>query len=93
MKLIFSKRFNRAYVKFVYGNSWLQNKVDKTLELMEEDIFNPILNTHKLSGNMYKINSCSCGYDCRIIFQFEINKETNEEEIVLLNVGTHDDVY
>gem|GEM_PF-4157771 len=33
------------------------------------------------------------GYNYRIIFLIEKNKETNEEEIVLLNVGSHDEVY
>jgi hypothetical protein len=29
-------------------------------------------------------------YDCRIIFNFESNPETQEEEINLIDIGTHD---
>ena len=93
MTLIFTKKFNRKYYKFVFGNQSLQLKVDKTLEMMEEDIFNPKLNAHKLEGKLYHLNSCSCGYDCRIIFEIDLNKTTNEEEIILLDIGTHDEVY
>mgnify|MGYP000600759281 CR=1 FL=1 len=35
----------------------------------------------------------SCGYDCRIIFSLESDPETGEEMLVLLDVGTHDEVY
>jgi mRNA-degrading endonuclease YafQ of YafQ-DinJ toxin-antitoxin module len=33
------------------------------------------------------LQSCSCGYDCRIVFSVE------PEQIVLLDIGTHDEVY
>ena len=51
------------------------------------------LGTHKLSGNLSGYWACSCGYDCRIIFSLETDLETGEEVVVLLDVGTHDEVY
>jgi mRNA-degrading endonuclease YafQ of YafQ-DinJ toxin-antitoxin module len=35
----------------------------------------------------------SVEYYCRIIFNFESNPETQEEEINLIDIGTHDEVY
>lgn len=32
-------------------------------------------------------------YDCRIVFNFAKNPVSGEEEIFLIDVGTHDDVY
>lgn len=32
-------------------------------------------------------------YDNRILFEFVQNPESGEEEILLLTMGTHDDVY
>jgi len=93
MKLIPTKHFDRSYKKFVKQYPYLESKIKNTLQLMEEDIFNPILNTHKLEGKLYHLNSCSCRYDCRIIFEIDLNKTTNEEEIILLDIGTHDEVY
>jgi len=33
------------------------------------------------------------GYDCRIVFSIERDKEKNNEVIILLDIGTHDEVY
>ena len=60
---------------------------------MENDIFTQALNTHKLSGVLEGLWACSCGYDCRIVFSFETDPDTHDEVIVLLDIGTHDDVY
>jgi mRNA-degrading endonuclease YafQ of YafQ-DinJ toxin-antitoxin module len=37
--------------------------------------------------------ACFVEYDCRIIFNFVNNPETKEEEIFLIDLGTHDEVY
>ena len=92
-KLIATPKFNRALRKFTKRNSELRERVQKTLEQMEEDIFAAGLDTHKLSGNLEGISACSCGYDCRILFFLEKEPETESEVIVLLDVGNHDDVY
>jgi len=61
--------------------------------LLGENAFSHNLKTHKLSGNLFGLLACSCGYDCRIIFSIQINLETKEEEILLIDLGTHNDVY
>ncbi|MFZ4557119.1 MAG: type II toxin-antitoxin system YafQ family toxin [Pseudanabaena sp.] len=38
-------------------------------------------------GKLEGFQSCSCGYDCRIIFSIDT------EEIVLIDIGNHDEVY
>ena len=60
---------------------------------MEIDVFSPLLGTHKLSGDLMGLRACSCGYDCRIVFSIEQDKATNQEVIILINIGTHDKVY
>ena len=60
---------------------------------MTEDVFVPSLMSHRLKVEYDGLRACSCAYDCRIIFSIEKNEQTNEEEIVLLNVGSHDEVY
>lgn len=91
--LVLTRRFERAFRRFVHRNRPLQNTIEDTLERMETDVFAPKLGTHKLSGELYGLWACSCGYDCRIIFSFEDDEESGEEVIVLLDIGTHDDVY
>jgi mRNA interferase YafQ len=60
---------------------------------MEADVFASNLGTHKLGGKLHGFQSCSCGYDCRIVFFIEQDKETDSEVIGLLDVGTHNEVY
>ena len=91
--LVLTPKFKRAFRKFVKRNSDLQQRIEETLQQMEADVFAPALATHKLSGKLEGFQSCSCGYDCRIVFSIKIDTETKSEVIVLLDIGTHDEVY
>lgn len=92
-KIILTSRFKRSLKKFIKGNRRLQKQIETTLQEMVVDIYTPNLATHRLKGEFTGLRACSCGYDCRIIFSLEKDLETNEEVIVLLNIGSHDDVY
>jgi mRNA interferase YafQ len=92
-KVVLTSKFKRSLKKFVQRNAILQGQVEKTLLQMAEDVFAPSLMTHRLKGEFDGLRACSCGYDCRIIFSLEKNKKTQKEEIVLLNIGSHDEVY
>ena len=91
--LVLTPKFKRAFRKFVKGNPDLQQRIEDTLREMEADVFAPSLVAHKLSGKLDGLRSCSCGYDCRVVFSIEKDPEINSEVIVLLDVGTHDEVY
>jgi mRNA-degrading endonuclease YafQ of YafQ-DinJ toxin-antitoxin module len=71
----------------------LRKQVDQTLKLMQEDMFAPSLMVHRLRGEYQELRACSCGYDCRIIFYLERDEKTQTDRIVLINIGTHDEVY
>lgn len=92
-QLILTAKFQRAYKKFIRRDRKLQRTIDGTLVAMSEDLFAPSLGAHKLSGELYGLWACSCGYDCRIVFSLELDTQTNAEVILLLDLGTHDDVY
>ena len=91
--IVISSKFKRAFRKFARRNTQLQARIEKAIDDLSDDIFNPSLGTHKLEGKLSGLLSCSCGYDCRIIFAIEENENTDEILIVLLDVGTHDEVY
>ena len=91
--LVPTPKFRRAYRKFTRRNKRLREKIEETLEQMETDVFAAHLSTHKLSGTLFGLWACSCGYDCRIIFSLETDDATGEEVILLLDIGTHDEVY
>ncbi len=92
-ELVLTPKFERAFRKFTKRNAKLQQQIEKTLIEMETDVFAPHLSTHKLSGKLYGLWACSCGYDCRIVFTLEAEPVSKKEVIILLDLGTHDEVY
>jgi mRNA interferase YafQ len=92
-KLVSTPRFAKAFLKFARRNPPLQQKIENTLTQLADDAFAANLGTHKLEGKLSGTLACSCGYDCRILFKFDLDEETDEEVILLLDVGTHDAVY
>jgi len=92
-KLVVSSKFKRAFRKFAGRNADLQARIEETITTMENDIFAANLGTHKLAGKLSGLLSCSCGYDCRIVFSLQTNDESGEQIVLLLDIGTHDDVY
>ncbi len=93
-KLVLSKAFEKSYQKFTGKNQALKESINKALLKLQADAYDPSLKTHKLSGKLAIYMACSCGYDCRIIFAIEKDlSDPNNEIILLLDIGTHDDVY
>jgi mRNA interferase YafQ len=59
-------------------NPQLKEPIIEVLLLLAEDPFTPSLKSHKLSGNLAGLWSCSVAYDCRIIFEFSEDNESVE---------------
>lgn len=92
-KLVLTSKFRRTYRKLVKRDRILQTHIDEALKQMQADVFAPALGTHKLGGALLGLWACSCGYDCRIIFSLESDEDSGREVILLLDIGTHDEVY
>ena len=86
-----SSAFVRAVKRIGKMDRAAQAAIRATLELLREDPFDPRLGSHKLKGHLAGLWSCSAGYDLRVVF--EISKHHDEEVILLVSVGTHDEVY
>jgi mRNA interferase YafQ len=65
--------------------------IRNTLVILQEDAFDPRLGSHKLKGDLAGLWACSAGYDLRIVF--EIVRHRQGEAVLLVSVGTHDEVY
>ena len=63
------------------------------MKLLEQDPFDPKLKSHNLQGILEDTWACSIAYDLRIIFTFIKNTTNDETEILLIDLGTHDEVY
>ncbi len=92
-ELVLTPKFKRTYRKFARKDRTLQRHVEAVLIQMSQDVSANSLGTHKLSGELTGLWACSCGYDCRIVFALETDKVTGREVILLLDIGTHDEVY
>ncbi|MDY6804621.1 MAG: type II toxin-antitoxin system mRNA interferase toxin, RelE/StbE family [Cyanobacteriota bacterium] len=93
MKIGWTPRSVRSFKRLVRKNPQLRPLVEATLELLSEEPFNPKLRAHKLSCNLSDIWSCSINYSYRILFEFATDTEDEEEAILLLYLGDHDEVY
>jgi addiction module RelE/StbE family toxin len=89
--LLRSTAFVRAARRLVKKQPQAIETLRATLELLSEDAFNPQLRTHKLKGEFEGSWACSAGYDLRIVFEFV--QHQGAEAILLLTIGTHDEVY
>ena len=89
--LVRSAAFIRAAKKFVKKQPAAAGAIRQTLVQLEADAFHPSLRTHKLKGDLSGCWACSAGYDLRIVFEFV--QRDGSEAILLLSVGTHDEVY
>ena len=93
IKLAWGTSFRRAFKRYTRRNLARQRRVFETLKEVADDPFPPALKTHKLSGELKGLWACWVEYDCRIVFAFEPDPDTGEEMIVLIDLGTHDEVY
>lgn len=91
--LVWSRAFVRALKRAVRRDPRMRGKVEQALSQLVEDPFHPSLHTHKLKGELAGSWACTVDYDNRVLFEFRQNPETGEDEILLLTVGTHDEVY
>lgn len=91
--LIWSKTFIRAFKRTAKKHPDLQKDIEGILQLLVNDPFDPQLETHKLKGKLLGSWACSAGYDLRIIFDFVKSSEQKEDDIFLIEIGTHDEVY
>ena len=91
--LVWDSSFKRALKRVVGKNAHLEAKIFEVLELLASEPFAQSLKPHKLRGPLEGLWACSVEYDCRIIYTFEQNTRSREEMIVLIDIGTHDEVY
>ena len=86
-KIIISAQFHKKLVKFLSKNSELKIQIRKTFNILEKDINNPLLKTHKLHGQLSVFYACYITYQYRLVFSYD------KKYIYPHTVGSHDEVY
>jgi len=85
-EIIWDKGFKKTYKKMIKYEHGLKSKFWEAMNLFSENPFNRNLRTHKLTGKLS--DSWAIDYDCRVIFKF-----LAENKVLLVDIGSHDEVY
>jgi mRNA-degrading endonuclease YafQ of YafQ-DinJ toxin-antitoxin module len=88
-KLIYPESYIKRARKFLKKRPEIHSQYRKTLELLELNPYHPSLRLHSLHGRMSGLSSVSINFSYRIVLEFIIEGD----EILLVNIGKHDQVY
>ena len=87
--IIYPESYIRRARKFLSRHPDLARQYQKILELLEINPFHPSLRLHPLKGRLAGLHAVSINISYRITLELFIR----ENEIILVNVGTHEEVY
>ncbi len=88
IKITWDHAFKRIYKKRVMNNGEFKKRFWNAVELFSKEPFNSRLRTHKLTGKLEGLWAFSITYDFRVIFKF-----LSKNEVLLIDIGGHDEVY
>lgn len=87
--LIFTDSYKKRAKQFAKKHPELAEQYRKALWLLHENPYHPSLRLHPLKGRLQDLHSVSINLSYRITLELVIT----EKEIVLINIGSHDEVY
>ena len=87
--LVTTASFDRRARKFLTRHPDLRPRLAETLEKLRADPFEPSLRLHPLTGKLQGLQAVTLTYSYRITLTLQIT----EHEILLLDIGSHDEVY
>jgi len=88
-KLIYTNSYIKRVTKFFKKHPELISQYGKTLKILERNPEHTSLRLNQLKGRLKKLHSVSINISYRISLEFYFK----DKEIILVNVGHHDDVY
>jgi mRNA-degrading endonuclease YafQ of YafQ-DinJ toxin-antitoxin module len=88
-ELIFSASYEKIERHFLRRHPDLLDRYHKTLALLEQDPTHPSLRLHALEGRLAGLHAVAITLQYRITLELELR----EQEIILVNVGSHGEVY
>ncbi len=88
-KLLITDAYSKKLIKFLKKHRDVLPRYIKTMEILEQNPYHPSLRLHKLQGKLSQFHSISINMEYRIIIDFIINND----EIIPINISTHDNVY
>lgn len=87
--IIYTESYIARAKRFFKRHSDLIRAYEKTLLLLEKNPLHPSLRLHRLEGKLKHLHSVSINMKYRVTLELIIQ----EEEIILIDIGSHDQVY
>jgi len=88
MNIIFHPNFKKVYKSRFGGNQKVFKRFNERVAIFIEDIGNPILHNHHLTGTMREFWSFSIAGDVRVIYRV-----ISENQVEFYDIGSHNQVY
>jgi mRNA-degrading endonuclease YafQ of YafQ-DinJ toxin-antitoxin module len=88
-QLYLTSRFERQAAEFVHSHPDPRGRLAQTLIDLENDPFQPHLRLHPLKGELAGLHAVRVTFGYRITLTLRVS----EQEITLLDIGSHDEVY
>lgn len=87
MQINYTQNFLKNYKKRIANNKNLDKQFKERLQLFLINQRSSLLKIHKLTGAKKNLRSFSVSGDIRVIYYHQ------EEEVFLIDIGTHNQVY
>jgi len=87
--LVFTEHYEKLEWRFLKMHPDLSERYHKTLALLEQEPFHPSLRLHPLQGRLAGLHAVSINLQYRITLELELR----ENEIILVAVDSHGEVY
>lgn len=88
-EIIYTESYNKRVKKFIKKHPGLLSQYEKTLKLLEINPQHPSLRLHKLKGKLSELYSISINIFYRISIDFIIE----DDKIIPIDIGSHNEVY
>jgi mRNA-degrading endonuclease YafQ of YafQ-DinJ toxin-antitoxin module len=88
-QLVFTNQYTRRAARFIKRHPEMAGVYSKALRLLEANPHHPSLRLRALKGKLEGFHSVSINMSFRITIEMIIS----DKDIILINVGDHDEVY
>jgi addiction module RelE/StbE family toxin len=88
IEAVWDQGFKRSYRKRIHKHAHLKRQFREKMALFLKEPFDSQLRTHKLSGKLKGTWAFSINDGYRVLFEF-----IDDDKVLLIDFGTHDDVY
>jgi mRNA interferase YafQ len=92
-RLVWDVSFRRAFKRITRREPALRERILDTVTALADNPLEPALKAHKLRGQLEGLWACWVEYDCRLVYALEPDPSGGDDLIVLVDIGSHEEVY